>query len=272
MTRPTGWRSYDSVAPEYERLTPALFGRLADDLVELLGLAPPARVLDAGTGTGTSAAVIGRCLGPEGTVLGVDPSLGMLSRARGRASWIVAGMLPALPLADQAFDAVVANLVLSHLRDVQAGMDDLVRVTRPGGRIGVTAWPEDRDAPDNDAPKARRLIETELDEAGFPLELPEQGAPAEEWLKDQANLEAVLSNAGLRDVKLEVRAYRYQLTPAEYVGWHAWAGRGRYLRSLGDDVRLRGFERRASRALADRFPSGIRLAAHARLATGTRPG
>ncbi len=116
------------------------------------------------------------------------------------------------------------------------------------------------------------MIETALDEAGFPLELPEQGAPAEEWLKDEANLEAVLSNAGLRDVKLEVRAYSYQLTPVEYVGWHAWAGRGRYLRSVSDELTLRSFEESATRALTDRFPSGVQMVASARLAVGTRPG
>ncbi|MGH9015653.1 MAG: methyltransferase, partial [Acidimicrobiia bacterium] len=72
MSRPTGWKSYDAVAEEYDRLTPVLFGRLAHDLVELIDPDPTARVLDAGTGTGTAADAAARRLGPDGAVVGLD--------------------------------------------------------------------------------------------------------------------------------------------------------------------------------------------------------
>jgi SAM-dependent methyltransferase len=273
VTCPTGWKSYDSVAEEYDRLTPPLFGRLAHDLVELLRPAPSARVLDAGTGTGTAATEVARRLGPDGAVVGVDPSLDMLGLARDRAMCVVAGALPGLPFREESFDATLANLVLSHLVEVKGGAADIVRVVRPGGRVGVTAWPEDRDVPDSDAKEASRLLESALEETGLPVKLPEgeKGAPAEEWLKGEGNLRAVLSGAGLEDVAFEVRTYRYRLTPADYVGWHAWAGRGRYLRSTTDDATWRGFERRALGALEDGFPDGIRMVSHARLAVGTKP-
>jgi ubiquinone/menaquinone biosynthesis C-methylase UbiE len=272
VTCPTGWKSYDSVVEEYDRRTPVLFGRLARDLVELLRPAPSARVVDAGTGTGTAANAVAR--GPDGAVVGVDPSLAMLGLARGRATWVVAGVLPGLPFPDASFDAALANLVLSHLVDVEAGAADLVRVLRPGGRLGATAWPEDRDAADSDAKEASRLVDSTLEEIGLPTKVParEKGAPAEEWLKDEGNLRALLSGAGLEDLGFEVRTYRYRLTPADYVGWHAWAGRGRYLRSISDDATLRGFERRAVNALEQRFLDGIRMVSHARLAVGTKPG
>lgn len=274
MSRPTGWRSYDAVAEDYDRLTPILFGRLAHDLVQLLAPDASALVLDAGAGTGTAAGEVARRLGADGAVVGLDPSPMMLRIARDRATSVVAGALPGLPFADGSFDVGIANLVLSHLPDVDEGTADLVRAIRPGGRLGVTAWPEDRDAPDSDAKDASGLVEEALREFGLPTKLPEgeKGAPSEEWLKDEGNLRAVLSDAGLEDVSFDVRTYRYKLTAADYVGWHAWAGRGRYLRSISDQATLGGFERRAVEALKQHFPDAIRMVSHARLAVGTKPG
>jgi len=53
--RPTGWKSYDSVADAYERLAPQLFGPLARDLIALLNPPVAGLMLDAGTGTGVAA-------------------------------------------------------------------------------------------------------------------------------------------------------------------------------------------------------------------------
>jgi SAM-dependent methyltransferase len=274
VSRPPRWKAYDSVAEEYERLTPSVFGRLAHDLVELLAPGPSALVLDAGTGTGTAADAVAQQLSPDGAVVGVDPSVGMLRLARRRATGLVAGALPGLPCRDGSFDAALANLVLSHLVDVEAGAADLVRSLRPGGRLGVTAWPEDRDSPESDAKAASALVESGLDEADLPTEVPpnEKGAPAEEWLKDEGNLRILLSGAGLDKLEFEVHTYRYKLTAADYVGWHAWAGRGRYLRSVSDEATLGRFERDAIAALERRFPDAIRMVSHARLGVGTKPG
>ncbi len=274
MSRPSGWRSYDAVAEEYERLTPVLFGRLAHDLVEMLDPDPAAVVLGAGTGTGTAADAVARRLGGDGAVVGVDPSPVMLRLARGRATGLVVAVLPGLPFRNASFDGALANLVLSHLADVEAGAADLARVLRPGGRLGATAWPEDRDAPDSDAKEASGLLDSALDEVGLPTKLPpnERGAPAEAWLKDEDNVRALLSGAGLGDLALEVRTYRYKLTAADFVGWHAWAGRGRYLRSTSDEATLGAFARRAVEALEQHFPDGIRMVSHTRLAVGTKVG
>jgi ubiquinone/menaquinone biosynthesis C-methylase UbiE len=120
--RPTGWKSYDSVADDYDRLTPPLFGAIARDLVAFLSPGPGVTVLGAGTGRGVTAAAAVSAVGPEGFVVGVDPSLAMLQLARRRASHLVAGMAPGLPIPDETLDVVLANLVLSH------------SLTRPGAR------------------------------------------------------------------------------------------------------------------------------------------
>jgi SAM-dependent methyltransferase len=196
----------------------------------------------------------------------------MLRLARGRAASLVVGALPGLPFGDARFDSALANLVLSHLVELEQGVADLVRVIRPGGRLGVTAWPEDRDASDSDAKEAGSLVDDALREVGLPTRIPEaqKGAPAEEFLKEEGNLRAVLAGAGLEDLDFVVRTYRYKLTAADFVGWHAWAGRGRYLRSVSDDATLGPFERRARAALEARFPDAIRMVSHARVAVGTK--
>jgi SAM-dependent methyltransferase len=271
--RPTKWRAYDWIVDEYERLTPPLFGALARDLIALIHLPADALVLDAGTGTGVAAAAATAAVGPSGSVVGVDPSVPMLEVARRRAPLLVAGVAPGLPFPDDTFDAVAANLVLSHFRDTPEGAAELVRVLRPGGRLGVTAWPEDRDEPESDGKEAGALIQSALADAGLTAEPPaaEMAARGEAWLKEEANLRAVLSGAGLRDLVLEERKYPQRLSPGDFYGWQVWGGRGRYLRWISDDDTWQRFERDAVGALARRFSDGIRSVSTARLAVGTKP-
>jgi SAM-dependent methyltransferase len=270
--RPTGWRAYDGVVDEYERLTPPLFGALARDLVERLELPADGRVLDAGTGTGVAAEAAAAAMS-GGTVVGVDPSLPMLEVARRRAPLLVAGVAPGLPFPDATFDAVVANLVLSHFRDTAGGAGELVRVLRPGGRLGVTAWPEERDEPESDGTEAGLIIESSLEEVGLAKEPPaaEKTARGEDWLKQEANLRAVLSGAGLEELVVEERRYPQRLSAADYCGGRVWGGRGRYLRWTSDEATWQRFERKALEALERRFPDGIRSVSTARLAVGTKP-
>ncbi len=270
MTRPTGWKSYDSVADEYERLVPPLFQLIARDLVELLRPRVGAAILDVGTGTGVAAEAAG-AVGAPSVVVGVDPSLPMLRLARRRVPRLVGGVAPGLPFPDQTFDAVVANLVLSHFPDAARSVADLVRVLRPGGRLGATAWPEDQDEPESDAVEAGGLVELALDHAGLANEAPTKAAAGEEWLKDPANLRGVLTGAGLDGVVFEVRSYRRVLTPADYLGGRLWGGRGRYLRTVTDDATWDGFRSAALAALDRRFPDGVRSITRARLAIGRKP-
>jgi ubiquinone/menaquinone biosynthesis C-methylase UbiE len=48
--------------------------------------------------------------------------------------------LPGLPFPDAAFDAIAASFVISHLASCADGLADMVRICKPGGRVGVTAW------------------------------------------------------------------------------------------------------------------------------------
>jgi len=109
-------------------------------------LAPGERVLDAGCGTGSTAIVAARIVGPAGSVTGIDPSPNMIARASrkarraGVAAEFQVGRAEALPCADASIDVVLSTMMMHHLR-WQARQDfaaECARVLRPGGRAFVT--------------------------------------------------------------------------------------------------------------------------------------
>jgi ubiquinone/menaquinone biosynthesis C-methylase UbiE len=133
--------------------------RTADEAAAFLlpELKPGMRLLDVGCGPGSITRGLAERLAP-GEVIGLDLSADTLAAARRDA---VArgiknlryeeGSVYALPFPDASFDAVFAHQVLQHLREPGSAIREMLRVSRPGGLIGVrdvdwgTAayWPSD---------------------------------------------------------------------------------------------------------------------------------
>jgi SAM-dependent methyltransferase len=111
---------------------------------EILSLQPGERVLDVGSGPGFLAAEMAQEVGPDGTVVGVDPSDSMLGLARSQTADVEfrAGGALELPVADGSFDVVVSTQVLEYVEDVAGALAEARRVLRPGGRLMVldTDW------------------------------------------------------------------------------------------------------------------------------------
>jgi demethylmenaquinone methyltransferase/2-methoxy-6-polyprenyl-1,4-benzoquinol methylase len=134
---------FDDVAPRYD-LTNAVLSLGRDRgwrraTADALDLAPGERVLDLAAGTGTSSAALADASGAD--VVACDFSLGMLRvgtqrNPHDRVSY-VAGDGLRLPFADAAFDAVTISFGLRNLHDTAAGLRELARVTKPGGRLVV---------------------------------------------------------------------------------------------------------------------------------------
>jgi SAM-dependent methyltransferase len=128
--RAAGWEDrFPDDGPSYERAVA--------DLEPAAGGA----VVDAGCGTGRALPALRAAVGPGGTVLGVDLTVEMLAEAarRGRAS--VAALVLAdtmtLPLSSGSVDAVFAAGLLPHMADPVAGLAELARVCRGGGRLAL---------------------------------------------------------------------------------------------------------------------------------------
>lgn len=97
---------------------------------------PGDRVLDVAAGTGVSTAELART---GAYVVGTDISLGMLhtgGRARPGVR-LLAGDALALPFPDATFDAVTISFGLRNIHEPRAALAELLRVTRPGGRLVV---------------------------------------------------------------------------------------------------------------------------------------
>jgi SAM-dependent methyltransferase len=130
-------RSFDTLAPTWEsRMDPE---RLRPVRAALAAVpAPPASVLDLGTGTGRVARVAAE-LWPAASVVGADVSAGMIEEARrlgGRVRYDVADSA-ALPYEDGAFEVVVLNNMIPFF-------DELARVTAPAGYAAVAFSMGDR--------------------------------------------------------------------------------------------------------------------------------
>ncbi len=96
-----------------------------------------------GSGTGALAATILEVASPS-AVVGIDPSQAFVAHARSRLpdakARVTVGDAQSLPFIDASFDACVSGLVLNFLQRPARGVDEMRRVTRPGGTIAAYVW------------------------------------------------------------------------------------------------------------------------------------
>jgi demethylmenaquinone methyltransferase / 2-methoxy-6-polyprenyl-1,4-benzoquinol methylase len=130
---------FDRIAPVYDAMnrvmTAGLDRRWRRETAHAV-VRPGDAVLDACCGTGDLALAAAR---EGGRVTGLDFSERMLERARKKAPQLewVEGDLLALPFADATFDAATVGFGVRNVDDLEAGLRELRRVLRPGGRLGV---------------------------------------------------------------------------------------------------------------------------------------
>lgn len=100
------------------------------------------RVVDVGSGAGIDSLIASRMVGDDGYVIGIDMTPIMLARARASAREMRArnvefreGFAEEMPVDDGWADVVISNGVLNLFADKLAGLQQMARVLRPGGRI-----------------------------------------------------------------------------------------------------------------------------------------
>jgi ubiquinone/menaquinone biosynthesis C-methylase UbiE len=119
------------------------FQEIEDRAVAELRLAPGGRILDLGCGTGEDTRRLAALVGPTGAALGVDASEAMIGVARRRTegtglpATFQLGDAAALDFLDAAFDATRCERLLVHMPEPATVLAEMVRVTRPGGRVVV---------------------------------------------------------------------------------------------------------------------------------------
>lgn len=131
---------------DYARMAEEVMAPLGPVLIDAVGMGPGDRVLDVAAGSGnisipaakTGASIVSSDLTPE-----------LLQRSRRRAAkegvsldWREANA-EQLPFADNEFDAVISAIGVMFAPHHQRAADELIRVCRPGGKIGVISWTPD---------------------------------------------------------------------------------------------------------------------------------
>lgn len=136
--RAVRWQGYwDKQASGYDRAMAVWDRRLFGDSRQWACTQASGEVLEVAVGTGLNLPFY-----PDRvTVTGLDVSDGMLELARaraeqlGRTPTLRQGTAHALPFGDASFDTVVCTFGLCAIPDLDAAVDEMVRVLRPGGRL-----------------------------------------------------------------------------------------------------------------------------------------
>ncbi|MEO6471760.1 MAG: methyltransferase domain-containing protein [Aeromicrobium sp.] len=110
--------------------------KVASAIVSFAGIESGMRVLDVGCGPGALTEVLSNFLGEE-SVAAVDPSEAFIAACKDRVpgAEVQKASAGSLPWPDGTFDAVVSQLVLNFLPDADAGVEEMCRVTGPGGVV-----------------------------------------------------------------------------------------------------------------------------------------
>jgi SAM-dependent methyltransferase len=115
-------------------------------LCEAVGIRPGERILDVATGNGNAALAAAR---RGGEVIGIDYVPALLERGRecAAAERLSVTFREAdaenIPYSDASFDVVLSTFGVMFTPDQTRAADELMRVTRPGGRIGLVNWTPD---------------------------------------------------------------------------------------------------------------------------------
>jgi SAM-dependent methyltransferase len=200
-------------AEAYDRHIGRYGASLASALIAAAGVTAGQRALDVGCGPGALTAELVARLGAAG-VAAVDPSPPFVDGCRARLPGVDVSVASAerLPFAADAFDLALAQLVVNFMSDPEAGVAEMVRVTRPGGVVGAAVWDYAGEMTLLrcfwDAAVARDRAAAALDE-GSSMPFCEPGSLAGLW-----------AACGLRDVVVQAACAR-----ADYAGFDdLWAG------------------------------------------------
>jgi ubiquinone/menaquinone biosynthesis C-methylase UbiE len=209
--------AWDAIAEGYDRYVAPQEVDLANEALRLVGLQPGERFLDVAAGTG-GLSLPAAHLGAQ--VLATDWSPAMIERFETRvrmeglrgAEGRVMGC-HALKLPDDRFDVTGSQFGVMLVPDQPRALREMVRVTKPGGRVLVIAY---------GSPAELEFLQVFISALkavapDFPG-LPDDPPPLEFQVSDPHVLRRRLTDAGLRDVRVERAAER----PAFASGQEMW--------------------------------------------------
>lgn len=141
------WETSSRYWNKYQATIETMFAPLTRAIVTAADLQSGQSILDIGGGSGEPSLTLSAIVGESGRVTYTDPAAGMVQTARDEAerrglSNITFHQSPAerLPFPDNTFDVVVGRLSAMFFVDPKSALGEILRVTKPGGRIVLLVW------------------------------------------------------------------------------------------------------------------------------------
>jgi SAM-dependent methyltransferase len=133
--------TFGSTAEHYDRFMGRYTVPLARALADGMGVAEGMRVVDVGCGPGGLTAELAARVG-AGNIAAIDPASQFVAACAERhpGADVREGVAEALSWDDDSFDAALACLVIAFMKDPDAGVGEMARVTKPGGKVGTCMW------------------------------------------------------------------------------------------------------------------------------------
>jgi SAM-dependent methyltransferase len=133
--------SFEVAADAYDRFMGRYSGPLASDFANWAGVRAGERALDVGCGPGALTRVLVERLGID-AVSAVDPSQQFVAALRQSFPTLDVQLAVAerLPYPDDLFDHALAQLVVHFMTDPVGGLQEMGRVTLPGGTVSACVW------------------------------------------------------------------------------------------------------------------------------------
>jgi ubiquinone/menaquinone biosynthesis C-methylase UbiE len=189
---------------EYERKFADRIGRpLTNKILDQVPIQHGCRLLDVACGTGIVTRVATERVGAEGSIIGIDINPDMLAVARSlepkggaRIEWHQGDAME-MPFEDRYFDLVLCQNGFQFFHDRSAVLQEIHRVLKEGGHLGVCVWATIERNPYNlaKAEALRRRVSSEREE--------KERSKTPFALGEASELQKIIEGAGFRDVEIQ---------------------------------------------------------------------
>lgn len=271
-------REWRESAPFWEKHAPTIrtmFAPLTRALVEEAGIVTGHAVLDVAGGPGEPSLTIAEIVGPSGSVTCTDAVAEMVASAKSEAQRrgltnIVFRQCTAnsLPFDNDSFDATVSRLGVMFFPDPIAGLQEMLRVTRPRGAVSLAVWHRSELNPFS-------YIVTKAVALYAPASPAPAGAPDAFRFAEPGGLAAVLREAGANTVRERLLKFKIEapISPAGF-----WEMRSETSGTLREKLTKLSAEektevaRAVQEAAREFFPNNqMSFPAQVLIVTGTKP-
>lgn len=269
------WQETAAYWTKHHNTIRTMFAPLTRALIKQAHIVKGESVLDVAGGAGEPSLTIAQAVGPLGFVMCTDPIAEMLASAEEEA--LRRGLenvqfLPctadSLPFKNDLFDVAVSRLGVMFFPDPLAGLREMLRVTKPGGRIALAVW-------DRSDVNPYSYLVTQVVSRYVPSSPLDPDAPDAFRFAEAGKLAAILKRAGAIDVnecvvKFDIAA---PISLDEF-----WAFRSEISEILREKLRTLSVDEKerianeVKHAVREFFPGGhMRFPAQMIIVSGTKP-